>query len=90
MSEFNKLCDLFVDPLKTCVGNPVIPEHSFEALALALVTNEMTERTVGEVVSILKNATLRYSSCGANNGDKFGVIRKATKTAWKYIENKIV
>jgi hypothetical protein len=89
MSEFNEVCDLFVDPLRTCVGNAVIPEHNFEALALALVTNNMTEHTMGDVVSILEKASLKYSGCGANDSDKYGVIRKNTKTSWKYIQDKI-
>lgn len=89
MSLFNEICDFFIDPTKTCAGNHIIPSHNFENLVETLNDNTLLEIPIEEALEVLRISSLKFSACGANNGEKYGVLRKNTKTSWKYLENKL-
>jgi hypothetical protein len=69
------------DPIQECAGSPVIIAAKFEELSATLI--DYTNKTSEEILTILQRQAKRYSACGGNNSDQFGVIRKSPKLGWK-------
>jgi hypothetical protein len=89
MSLFDETCDFFTDPIRICVGCLVIPSHNFQTLVETLIDNNLITVTTEEGIQILTTTSLRFSACGANHSEKYGVLRKNKKTGWKYIEEAL-
>ena len=68
-----------------CAGSPVVPAAKFTELAIELATYSEVPKTVAEIVDIFKEQSKRFSACGGNDADRFGVIRRNPKSGWKYI-----
>tara|TARA_R110000772_G_scaffold182375_2_gene293633 strand:+ start:3537 stop:3821 length:285 start_codon:yes stop_codon:yes gene_type:complete len=77
------------DPLALCAGQPVIPKANFEDLATELVDFPNVHKTIEEIVELFDEESKRFSACGANNSDRWGVLRKNPKTGWQYIVDLI-
>ena len=79
----------YQDATNLCAGQPIIPAANFNDLIEELVTYPEVTKTAYEMGEILADQTKRFSACGANNSDKWGVIRKNPKTGWQYIVDLI-
>ena len=73
------------DSLNLCAGQPVILSSSFESLSIHLSIQDGVTKTAQEIVTIFQEQSKRFSACGANNSDKFGVLRKNPETGWNYL-----
>jgi hypothetical protein len=78
------------DPIQICAGQPIIPASKFEELANEMVAYPEVLRSAEEIVAILKDQTKRFSACGANQADRFGVIRKNKVNGWQYIVDLVI
>lgn len=72
-----------------CAGSPVVPAANFTELAIELAVYPEVTKTVSEIVHIFKEQSKRFSACGGNDADRFGVIRRNPKSGWQYIEDLI-
>jgi len=73
------------DPLQECAGQPVIAQHSFESLATELVEYTEITYTADELVALFFEISKKYTACGANNNEKYAIIRKNPEKGWTKI-----
>ena len=73
------------DPLNQCGGQPVIMASSIDTLAQDLAEFPSVIYSEEQINLKLRNETKRFSACGANNSERFGVLRKNPETGWQYI-----
>jgi len=74
------------DPIQTCGEQPVILAAEFNALAADVKELSSISLTKDEVLNVFKEQAKRFSACGANNSEKFGVLRKHPVSGWNYLE----
>ena len=80
-------------PTDTCGREPVIPDANFEDLSEYIYTRldiytevEMSQEEFEDELQFQKK---RFSACGANFSDRFGVIRKNPVNGWGYMVDLI-
>ena len=73
------------DPLQDCGGQPIIPEAGFLTLAVNLILHAEVTKPQEELMKIFKAQSLRFTACGANNADGFGVLRRNPESGWAYL-----
>lgn len=85
-----EIFEWYVNPLELCSGHAVIGNPNFLPLAEALKEEDSAlPATVEEIVEIFTEQSKRFSACGANNSDKYGVLRKSSTTGWQYLLDAI-
>lgn len=77
------------DPIQTCAESPVILQANYEKLITQLVELPEVVMTAQEIQELFFEQGKRFTACGANNNERFGVLRKNPKTGWKYLIEKV-
>jgi hypothetical protein len=77
------------DRIYLCAGQPVIPASNFETLSVDLAAYPEVHKTAEDIYNLLREETKRFTACGANHSDRFGVLRKNPKGGWQYIVDLI-
>lgn len=73
------------DPTQICANCPVITNANFTDLATQAVEFTEVTKTIEEIEEIFVEQSKRFSACGGNNSERFGVLRKNPKTGWQYL-----
>lgn len=82
--------ELVEDPTQLCAGQVVIPAAKFEDLATVLAARTDVNKTDAEITAIFLTQAKRFSACGANFSDRFGVLRKNPNSGWNYLRDLIL
>lgn len=73
------------DPTHLCAEQPIIPSSAFEELSLEASAYKEVTKTSEEILELFNEQSKRFSACGANNSEKWGVLRKNPKIGWQYL-----
>ncbi|KKK85473.1 hypothetical protein LCGC14_2772930 [marine sediment metagenome] len=68
-----------------CAGQAIIPAYKWTELTERLPELDEVTKTSAEILTIFEEQAKRFVACGANFGERFGVLRKNKKTGWKYL-----
>ena len=85
----SELFDWSQDSIQLCANCPVILAAEFETLAAAAILYTEVTMTEAEVLDLFKLKAKSFSGCGANNSERYGVLRRNPKTGWKYLIDPI-
>lgn len=77
-------------PMNLCAGSRVIDASEFENLAENLLEFPEVKLDMEALLLLFLHQSMRFSACGANNSERFGVLRKNKKVGWQYLIDKIV
>ena len=83
------ICDMLIDPRMICAGNPVIPYSNFTKLATMIEENVVVGLSAASIEEVLRDVAKNYTACGANFGEKQGVLGKSALSGWKRVEAAI-
>jgi hypothetical protein len=77
-------------PLLECAGSKVIMAEEFSPTATQIADLSIVDKTAKEINDIFLMQSKRFSACGANNSEKYGVLRKNPQIGWNYIVELIL
>ena len=72
-------------PLQVCAGQPIIAQHKFEGFALSLQNYPEVKLDAVALEAYFTEKAKKYTACGANNNERFGVLRKNPDAGWSKI-----
>ena len=77
------------DSIQICANCPVILAAEFDALATAVIAFNEVTLTHAEIIDLFELHAKRFSACGGNNSERYGILRRNPKTGWKYLIDPI-
>jgi hypothetical protein len=77
-------------PMMECAGARVIMADRFSETAESIAAIPEVDKPKEEIEKILIEQSKRFSACGANNSEKWAVLRKNPKSGWTYIVKLIL
>jgi hypothetical protein len=78
------------DPTALCADQPIIPAANFEQLSKDVQEYDEVELSEQEAYDLFTEQAKRFSGCGANNSERYGVLRKNPKTGWQYLVDLLI
>ena len=79
LEQIIQILERYEDPRQMCAGSVVIPHSSFEDLSKSL--EALSPRNL-PFADILVEESHKFTLCGGNSSDRFGVLRKSSNTGW--------
>lgn len=83
------IMEYWQDPLQECADSPVVLAAKFGDAAKKISELPDISMSETEVLELFHEQAKRFSGCGANNSERYAVLRRNPKSGWKYIADLI-
>ena len=77
-------------PLLECAGAKVIMNENFAPTSEKIADLTNVYKTKEEIELLFREQAKRFSACGANNTEKYAVLRKNFQNGWIYFAKLIL